>query len=120
MAQEDKFVLKDSLLPTQWTEGEERGAFWGAGHDGETLEEAENFHDHVAVVTVRDGQARKIDYFHSEAAALTAAIGGPMMLLLNAAEVDALQRLVDGADFSTEKQIIYNRLKAAFAGKGDV
>lgn len=61
-----KVVLIDGLLPTQWMEGEERGAFWGISHPDETVKQLEAFHDHVAVLTTRDGVADSIDYFHSK------------------------------------------------------
>ncbi len=66
-----KVVLEDGLLTAQWMEGEERGAFWGTDYtdNGCELE----FHDHVAVLTVEDGVATSIEYFHSAAEARRAA-----------------------------------------------
>lgn len=61
---EIKVILSDDILPTQWSEGEERGAFWGIAHSGP--HQPEDFHDHVAVVTVEGGRATGITYFHTQ------------------------------------------------------
>lgn len=65
MAIDTKVVLSDIGLPTHWAEGEERGAFWGISHEDETAD-GEDFHNHVAVLTVRDNVAVGVGYFHSE------------------------------------------------------
>lgn len=65
-----KVVLEDGLLTAQWMEGEERGAFWGVAHGDQY---GEPFHDHVAVLTVKDGMTTSIEYFHSKEEADVAA-----------------------------------------------
>ena len=69
---EQRIILNDLILPTQYVCGEERGAFWGVNHpltDGSGPEGQEfhemSLHNHVAVLTVRDGVAQEIEYVHS-------------------------------------------------------